>query len=382
MSPDRVATWRRLCIVQPVLKSYRLPFFLGLQQRLDALGIELQVVYGPPWAEEARRGDHVELPAPLGRCVPSRMLGGRLLWMPALGEALRADAVIVEHANKHLLNLPLALGRKLGGPPMAYWGHGRDRQGNEDSWGERYKRRTLHWADWWFAYTAGAADYVQAQGFDAARITTVGNAVDTRELRQTVAAVTPAERNAALQALDLPTTQPVLVYCGSLYENKRLDLLCAAMDALQTRQPAALIVIGGGPLAPMMQAYAGTRPWVRCVGPKFGRDKAVLLSAASLWLNPGLVGLGILDAFSAGLPLITTDVPVHSPEIEYLEPGVNGLMVAPDATVLAGTLCRLLQTPAELQALRAGALRSGERHSIETMVKNFAEGVRRWSKSS
>ena len=380
MSPDRVSTWRRLCIVQPVLKSYRLPFFLGLQQQLDTLGIELQVVYGPPWAEEAQRGDHVELPAPLGYCVPSRMLGG-MLWMPALGTALRADAVIVEHANKHVLNPPLALAQRLGGPPMAYWGHGRDRQGNARSWGERCKRRTLHWADWWFAYTTGAADYVQAQGYDAARITTVGNAVDTRELRQTVAAVTASERQATLQALDLPTTRPVVVYCGSLYENKRLDLLCAAMDALQARQPATLIVIGGGPLAPMLQAYASTRPWVRCVGPKFGREKAVLLSAASLWLNPGLVGLGILDAFSAGLPLITTDLPVHSPEIEYLEPGVNGLMVTPDAAALTDTLCRLLQTPDELQALRAGALRAGEQHSIETMVTNFAEGVRQWSRS-
>ncbi len=372
---------RRLAIVQPVMKGYRLPFFAALQQRLAALAIELEVIYGRPWSEEAKRGDNVDLPAPLGRRVNSHMLGGKLLWMPVLGSLLKADGIVVEHANKNLINYPLALAQQLGARRVAYWGHGRDRQRSADSRGERFKRRSLHWADWWFAYTRGAASYVAAQGFDAHRITAVGNAVDTYELRDSVRSITPAERTRHLLSLGLEPDGQRLVYCGSLYANKRFDLMLPALVAAQAQAPQLqFIAIGGGPMADDMQAFAAAHSWARYVGPQFGRDKAALLSLADAWLNPGLVGLGILDAFSAGLPMITTDLPIHSPEIEYLEPGINGLMVAPEVPALAEALLQLLRSPEQLSRLRQGALASAERHSIEAMADNFAQGVQQWLK--
>lgn len=375
-------TSRSVLIVQPVMKGYRLPFFVGLESRLRAEGVALEVAYGVPWAEEAKRGDNVELPAPLGRRVPSRLLAGKALWIPAFASIARADRVIVEHANKNVINYPLALCNALKLKRVAYWGHGRDRQGGQDSRGERFKRRSLHWADWWFAYTAGAADYVAEQGFDEERITKVGNAVDTRELRSAVAAVSDQERAGLLEELQWAPSSARLVYCGSLYGNKRLDLLLPAAEALQARVPELqLLVMGGGPQADEVARFAETRPWVRYVGPQFGRRKAALLSLAQLWLNPGLVGLGILDAFSAGLPLVTTDVPVHSPEIEYLEHGVNGLMVPASVPDLTDALACLLRDPLRMRALRDGALASAERYSIETMVENFAQGVSQWLKS-
>ena len=186
----------RLLIIQPVMKGYRLPFFRGLSERLATAGVSLQVAYGTPWAEEAKRGDNVELPAPLGREIESRLLGGKMLWLPAFDALVAASHVIVEHANKNLINYPLALANALAVKRVAYWDHGRDRQSDPSSRGERLKRISLHWGDWWFAYTAGAAAYVAEQGFAPGRITTVGNAFDTRQLRERVASVTPAEREA------------------------------------------------------------------------------------------------------------------------------------------------------------------------------------------
>lgn len=52
----------RVCIIQPVMKGYRLPFLVGLDKRLSQVGITIQVVYGTPWPEEAKRGDHEDLP--------------------------------------------------------------------------------------------------------------------------------------------------------------------------------------------------------------------------------------------------------------------------------------------------------------------------------
>ncbi|HEY9272105.1 glycosyltransferase, partial [Achromobacter sp.] len=158
------------------MKQYRLPFFEALAGRLGREGIDLQVVYGTPWAEEAKRNDHVDLTSAIGLKVNSLMLGGKLLLIPVIRPWLSADLVVVEHANKNLLNYLLALLSQLRLKRVAYWGHGRDRQADPASRAEGLKRRSLHWADWWFAYTDDAARYVAGQGFDAARITTVHNA--------------------------------------------------------------------------------------------------------------------------------------------------------------------------------------------------------------
>ena len=373
---DGVVRESTVCIVQPVMKQYRLPFFTALSEVLAADGITLRVVYGTPWAAEQRRGDHVDLPPPLGQRVASRMLGG-LLWLPVLKPWLTADLVVVEHANKNLLNLPLTALWRLGVKQLAYWGHGRDRQVDPRTAGERFKRRSLHWADWWFAYTDESARYVRAQGFSAERVTVVQNAVDTRELLAQLAAVGEADTVRKRQELGWPDDSRIGVYCGSLYASKRLDLLLEAAEQVHGRQPAfRLLLIGDGPLRAEVEDFARGRGWVHVAGARFGREKAQLLSLAEMWLNPGLVGLGILDAFCARLPLLTTDLPLHSPEIEYLEPGRNGLMVPPSGRAFADAIECLLADPDRLRALRAGAQASSHRYSIEAMAHNFAAGVR------
>lgn len=368
---------KRVCIIQPVMKQYRIPFFAALAAQLQREGIGLQVVYGTPWQAESQRNDHAVLPPPLGRQVETRMLGGKLLWMPVASPWLEADLVVVEHANKHLLNYPLAVLSRMGLKRVAYWGHGRDRQADPASRSERLKQRSLHWADWWFAYTTDAARYVARQGFDPARITVVQNAIDTGALREQLATMTDAGRASLRARLGWPEESRIAVYCGSLYENKRLDWLMEAADRVYARHPDfRLLIVGDGPLGPQVGGFAHARGWVHWAGPKFGHEKAELLSLAEMWLNPGLVGLGILDAFCARLPLLTTDRPQHSPEIEYLEPGKNGLIVEPGASAFADAIERLLEDPAGLAAMRAAAESASHRYSIEAMAENFAAGIK------
>lgn len=368
----------RVCIIQPVMKGYRLPFLVGLDKRLSQVGITLQVVYGTPWPEEAKRGDHVELPPPLGLKVESRMLFGKLFLQPVIRPWLTADLVIVEHANKHVLNYLLSILRSIGVKRVAYWGHGRDRQANPDSWAERYKRRSLHWADWWFAYTAGAAAYVAEQGFPPSHITVVENAIDTRSLRDDLATVNEDELHDARAGLGWHGDERVAVFCGSLYPNKRLDLLFAAADRVHREVPFfRLLIIGGGPLADEVARFASDRPWVKAVGPKFGHEKSVLLRLANMWLNPGALGLGILDAFCAGIPMLTTGQLTHGPEIEYLHHQQNGLLLDSSAHAYTNGILQLLGNSAFQDSLRNGALASAQQYSIETMVENFAVGVER-----
>lgn len=367
----------KVCIIQPAMKAYRIPFFLGLQQALAQDGIGLEVVYDRPASEAAGRGDDVSLAPPLGREVVSWRLAGRLFVQPVLRPWLHADLVIVEHANRHALNYLLMLLSALRLKRLAYWGHGFNHQADPRSLTERFKRWTVRRADWWFAYTAQARDYVAAQGFRAQRITAVENAIDTRELRRQIAGVTEAEKTAARVALGWNAADRVLVCCGSIYPNKFVHELIEASDGMHAAEARVrLLVIGGGIGLPRARELAEARPWVRCVGPQLGRDKALLLSLGELFLNPGVIGLGVLDAFCAGLPVITRRLAVSSPELEYVWHGVNGLVLPTDMDDYARTVVALLHDEAQLARLRSGAHDGAARYSIETMVENFARGVR------
>lgn len=369
------ATRAHVCIIEPEMKQYRVPFFLELQRQLEASGIGLTVVYGRPSAAHATRGDSVDLAAPLGRAVRSRYFGP-LLWMPVLKPWWQADLVIVEQANKHALNYLLHALREAGAVRLAYWGHGRDFQGDPRTLGERWKRHLLPAVDWWFAYNDLSRDHVVAQGFPAARVTSVQNALDTRGLCAEAATLTADERQAALAALGWGPEVRIGISCGSLYANKRVDRLIRDSRDIHAAHPSfRLLVIGGGPDAAALRTLAADAPWVRLVGPRFGRELAVLLSLGTLWLNPGLVGLGVLQAFCAGLPLITHDVPFHSPEIAYVQHGFNGLVLPDHPAAFTQAVVALLSDPARLAALQHGARVSAGRWSVEAMAAHFRDGI-------
>ncbi len=58
--------------------------------------------------------------------------------------------------------------------------------------------------------------------------------------------------------------------------------------------------------------------------------------------EPGAVGLAILDAFAAGLPMVTTHCRGHGPEIAYLRQNENGLMTEDTLDDFVGGVRRVL----------------------------------------
>jgi glycosyltransferase involved in cell wall biosynthesis len=73
--------------------------------------------------------------------------------------------------------------------------------------------------------------------------------------------------------------------------------------------------------------------------------------------------------------MLTTDCGIHSPEISYLEDGVNGLMTANDLQIYVDACVRLLQDPVELDRLRAGCAASAREYTVENMAQRFADGI-------
>ena len=355
-------------ILQRLLFHYRVPFYDALAERLTDAGIDFEFVFGEvqPGIEKREWLTY----------VPNRYLGSNqrgFLWQPVGAHLRDADLVIVEQASKLLINYLLQFRAALGGPKLAFWGHGENLQATErDRAAEWVKRQVSRHAHWWFAYNDFSKRIVEALGYPPERITSVQNAIDTTTLKDDLASF-GADEKAQLRA-ELGLTGPVGIYTGRLYADKRLHLLLEAAKQIQARIPSfSLLVVGDGPDRALLDKV--DYPWLKVLGAKYGREKAGLLAVSDVFLLPGLVGLAILDAFAAGLPFITMDVSFHSPEIDYLRHGENGLMTPDDVTAFATAVADLLEDPVRLERLKAGALAASECYSTDTMAELFYQGI-------
>lgn len=370
---------RNVLIIQRRMTEYRVPMFEALRRRLEEHGVTLQVVYGTPTAAETGRADSGILP--WGIEVPCRYLTlgtAQLAWQKIPRTLLAGqDLIIIPHENMLLANYLLLFFRRYRGhAKLAFWGHGANFQSLTGSGiRDRFKTWTARQVDWWFAYTAVSVDKVVASGFCPQRITCVNNAVDVDSMRQFQAAITADERRALLQELGL-TGKRLAVFIGGLYREKRLAFLCAAADELRLRLPDfELLIIGDGPQRDLAREFAAVRPWCRWVGALHGRDKALHLSLGRVMLNPGLVGLNILDSFAFGLPLLTTDCGIHSPEIAYLRSRHNGIMTADDPLAYVVAAEQLMTIDGLRESLAANCWVDADIYTLDNMVENFSAGI-------
>jgi glycosyltransferase involved in cell wall biosynthesis len=363
------------------LPRYRIDFFSALRLRLRREHVELVLAHGEPHGADAYKRDTGELSWAAKRSNRTIRFGHRhVVWQPCLDLARRADLVIVEQASRLLVNYVLLAMQSLRLTRVAFWGHGANLQHHRASrLGEHLKRIVSRHPHWWFAYTEGTRERVAALGFPSDRITVVQNAVDTTSLRAQIGSVTESEV-LAWKERNRIARGPVGLFLGSLYAEKRLPFLFAAADRIRKFVPDFQLVIGGdGLLRREVREQCARRNWATYLGSVYGADKAVALAAADVFLMPGLVGLAVLDSFAAGLPIATTAVDFHSPEIEYVEDGLNGVVTPDPEDVGAYALAvkRVLSEHEFRHSLQIGCRRSAERYTNEAMVERFTEGVLR-----
>ena len=358
-------------IVYRHVPQYRREFYDSLRVELKARGIKLHLVYGQPIGIDAAKSDAVDVR--WGERIHNRVVvvaGKPLCYQPVFRRTRGSDLVVVEQASKLLVNYLLLARSVVGGAPVALWGHGINSQPDGSFLGgiaERAKRLYSKAPLWWFAYTNSTADIVSALGFPRRKITVVQNALDTQQL------------SAWLDDFpELAGDKQTCLYIGALYADKRIDfLLDAANKIAELRPDFELVVAGDGPLRHVVEGAAARHPYIRYMGPVFGPDKARLLRQARLLLIPGAVGLVVLDGFASGTPLVTTAVRNHGPEAEYIEDGVNGIVVEEhdSSSAYAKAVIELLDDEVMMAALVSTCELAASRYSLPQMVSRFAEGI-------
>lgn len=372
------ADTKKVVVIQRIVPHYRLPVFRMLAGLCQSSGIDFLLIYGQE--EPGTVPKSVSIDEPWAKQVTNRYFhagSSSLVWMPCLNDIKGADLIIIEQANSNLINIWLLLLRKFTTTKVAYWGHGRNMQSkNPEGLSERLKGALIRSVDWWFCYTRATANNVQAAGFPGDQCTVLNNSIDIKQFKADLELVDSNDVYQLKGEMGL-TDRRIGLYCGGLYELKKLGFLIEAAELIRAKLPDFnLIVIGEGPDQSLIEAAANKHPWIHYVGAKFGMEKSCYFKLTDVFLLPGLVGLAVLDSFAAETPLFTTNLPIHSPEFDYLKNGENGFVTEYSVSEYAQTVIEYLIGPEEMKETVMAACRSSSlKYSVENMTKNFHKGI-------
>lgn len=172
-----------------------------------------------------------------------------------------------------------------------------------------------------------------------------------------------------------------LIFIGRLLTDKRIDLLLQVVEILVPQLSIALHIIGDGQEEDLIKQHSLFDKCIFHYGAIYNDAiTGKYLYASDLFVMPGYIGLSIIHAFACGLPVLTCKTgangPFHSPEIEYLQPGRNGILSAGDPLQMAADIKDLLEDAAKLQEMKKNAEKKAyEECTIERMMHGFERAI-------
>lgn len=369
---------RRVCVVQEYVANYRKPFFDEIKLLLDEVGIEFIVAAGHASGTQARRGDSAAA-ASYVRHLNQRTfsVGTRRFTWRHIGPWVKSsDVLILEQARRNIDTYRLLCPWRRRKPQIVLWGHGQDLTVERSRVEDAVLRALTRRCDFFLGYTQASVEAVLRAGVPEGRTMSIQNSIDTVELRDQLASLTPIERRQLEQLYDLRGSTALFI--GGLDAAKRVDfLLASGKVARQLNKNFRLLIVGAGVESNKVMAAAATSDWIQYLGPLTGREKAKALAVSDIMVIPGRVGLVALDGMVAGLPLVTTKGQLHGPEISYLQKAGQYIDSVNDEFSYAQRICSLLSSSSDLASRKLILEHESRKYSTENMAQNFVTGVLR-----
>lgn len=149
---------------------------------------------------------------------------------------------------------------------------------------------------------------------------------------------------------------PLFVAVSRHHPEKRLPMMMRAFAKFSSERPAALFLIGDGPLWRSVTAQASRIPGVAVAGPVTERAViAARLASADYFVHGGAAetfGLVVAEALASGVPIVAPDQGGAS---EFVHPAFGESYRAGDAEALAAALSRIVSRDRRELALAARA---------------------------
>lgn len=365
-------------IYQRILPHYRVPFFESLYEILKSQGVNLKVVYGkeqPGTVPKSVTDTYVW--AEYSKNYYFNVLNHEVVFQSLSIATLRnADLIVLEQANRLLVNYCIFLLKLVTPLKVAFWGHGKNFQAaGKKRFLEWFKKQYSLRVDYWFSYTQESANILLNSGYNAKNITVVKNSIDTKQLALAYDNVTGNQVELAKNKHKI-TGDNISIYCGGMYEEKRLSFLLSACLKIREHVPDyQAIFIGDGPDAYKVKDMAKKHDWIHVLGVMTGLERVPYFSMSKLFLMPGLVGLAVLDSFALETPMVTVEADYHSPEFAYIRNNENAIISEDNLESYAEAVVTVLTKDSVRQRLIEGCKSSKDEFTIENMAQNFANGV-------
>ncbi len=303
----------------PALTSFTLPIYRGIEFHVPSPLDTLRWM----WREGVT---HVELATP----GPMGLVG------LAVARVLRLPVTASYHTE-----VPALIG-PLGGNAMM----------------EKAVRRYLSWfygrVDRVFAFSGGSRDTLVAMGVPAEKLSVMPVAVDPEDF-------SPSHRSPAVfEVLDLDVgDRPVVLSVGRLSEEKNIPTIVEAVERLQHRSPApVLLVVGDGPERATLEARFAGKSFVRFTGLQSGDTLKKLYASARAFAFASRVdtlGLVNMEAMASGLPVL---VPADACIAEFVTDGQSARLYPFGASGLAEAIAQVLDDASCAARLAEGGRRA------------------------
>lgn len=165
--------------------------------------------------------------------------------------------------------------------------------------------------------------------------------------------------------------QRLFVYQGRIAMEKNVEALLKAWKQCDLGPGCKLAIVGDGPLAPSLQAYAGPEHNVIWLGYVADEQRRIeILRGADVFILPSLVeglSLSLLEAMACGLACIATDVGADG---EVLQDGAGVVLSSQGVTTQLKTLLPLFRDQPELIKLmgQKARQRAIERYTLSRNI--------------
>ena len=314
------------------------------------------------------------------RTYTQRIFGRSLTFQSFIFKAWKYDLIIIGN-TLHNISYPLGFFYRLLGKSVAVWWHRRNFH-KKNLRGMRKQRENIllklsKRSSGIFAYTNGVKKYLSEQGISEQKLFVLNNTIDIDENRRVYNAL--RSQREKIRAEHNLTDKKTLLFVGRLDGTKKLDFLSESIKHLKKLDSSYhLIVVGGGDellkdsllrdLGDETVTFHGilTKP----------EQLAPLYLMSDLYVYPGNVGLGPVQALCFDLVPAVIDSQNHNPEYEYLTD--KNSMILPDNTTTeryAEAIESLMNDPKKLNELRSETWNSIKHLTIESMARNFIDGI-------
>ena len=122
----------------------------------------------------------------------------------------------------------------------------------------------------------------------------------------------------------------IILFSGRIQNRKRLDVIIKMFVSKKDKMRNIALVIVGPNMSSIDSLLVEKEKNMYYFGEVYDQDKiGELFHISDIYCIPGHMGLGIVEAFYWGKPVLTLDV-AHAPEIMYLKQGINGYILKSD----------------------------------------------------